>query len=321
MDEGSGGPSDEISALKARIEELERSVTRYRTFFDSAPIPLWDEDWSEIKQHLDALRRSGVQDLAAHFDAHPEDVARCANMIRVLDVNYTTLALHGAASREQFLSGITQIFAPSTPDNLRKEILALAGGATTYEGETELRGVDGRLLRLLIKIVIPPGYEQSWGRVFIAFLDLAARIEAEEARSRALVQEGVIQAQRDALGALSTPVIPISDDTLVMPLVGVLDSQRMSQVHSMLLEEISRRRATTAIVDITGVGTVDSAVADMLLRAARAVRLLGAKVILTGIRPEVAQVLVAIGVDLAGIVTHGTLQAGIAHARRPENAT
>src|SRR5262249_20946818 len=151
-----------------------------------------------------------------------------------------------------FLTGITQVFSAATFSGLRKEILALAEGATTYESETELLSMDGRPLRLLIKIVVPPGYEQSWARVFVAFLARAASLDVEEARRRGLLQEGVIQAQRDALGALSTPVIPISDDTLVMPLIGVLDSERMAQVHTTLLDEISRRRASTAIVDITG---------------------------------------------------------------------
>lgn len=307
---------DEISRLKNRNEELGRIVTRYQTLFDSAPIALWDEDWSGVKQHIDALRRSGVQDLAAHFDAHADEVTRCASLIRVYDVNQTTIAMHGAASKEQFLAGITQVFSPATFNGLRKELVALAAGATTYENETELRTFDGRPLRMLIKIVIPAGYEQSWARVFIAFVDLTARLEVEEARSRALLQQQVIQAQRDALGALSTPVIPVTDHILVMPLVGVLDSQRMAQVLTTLLEEISRRSASTAIIDITGVGTVDTAVADMLFRAARAVRLLGARVILTGIRSEVAQVLVSLGVNLAGIITHGTLQSGIAYAQR-----
>ena len=117
-----------------------------------------------------------------------------------------------------------------------------------------------------------------------------------------------------ALAELSTPLIPISDDTVVMPLVGTIDSRRAQQVIEGLLVGIVETRAQVAILDITGVPVVDTQVANALLRAAQAVKLLGAQVVLTGIRPEVAQTLVGLGVDLTGIVTRSTLQSGIAFA-------
>jgi rsbT co-antagonist protein RsbR len=126
--------------------------------------------------------------------------------------------------------------------------------------------------------------------------------------------EDLIRKQASALTELSTPIIPISDEVLVMPLIGTMDSQRATQVLDTLLTGVSERRAETAILDITGVSVVDTQVANALLQAAKAVRLLGAKVVLTGIRPEVARTLVGLGVDLADIVTRSTLQAGIAYA-------
>ncbi|WP_044248336.1 STAS domain-containing protein [Chondromyces apiculatus] len=99
-----------------------------------------------------------------------------------------------------------------------------------------------------------------------------------------------------------------------MPLVGVVDSVRAQQVMNTLLEGLATSRATVAILDITGVKVVDSQVADSLLRAAQGARLLGVEVVLTGIRPEVAQTLVTLGVDLRGLVTRGSLQSGITHA-------
>jgi PAS domain S-box-containing protein len=135
-----------------------------------------------------------------------------------------------------------------------------------------------------------------------------------EAEERARLQERIIQAQAAALAELSTPVIPISDQVLVMPLIGAIDSDRARQVLEALLHGIERSRAQVAILDITGVPLVDTQVAKSLLVAAQAVRLLGARVVLTGIRPEVAQTLVGLGVDLREIVTQSTLQNGIAYA-------
>jgi rsbT co-antagonist protein RsbR len=125
-----------------------------------------------------------------------------------------------------------------------------------------------------------------------------------------------VQAQTALLTELSTPVIPLSDDVLVMPLIGAIDSRRAQQVMEALLEGVAASQARFAILDITGVPVVDTQVANTLVRVAQAVALLGARVVLTGIRPEVAQTIVGLGVDLRGVVTHSTLQSGIAYALR-----
>jgi rsbT co-antagonist protein RsbR len=97
-------------------------------------------------------------------------------------------------------------------------------------------------------------------------------------------------------------------------LIGAIDSDRARQVLEALLSGIERSQARVAILDITGVPLVDTQVAKSLIVAAQAVRLLGARIVLTGIRPEVAQTLVGLGVDLGDIVTHSTLQSGISYA-------
>ncbi|MFN8566762.1 MAG: STAS domain-containing protein [Kouleothrix sp.] len=88
-------------------------------------------------------------------------------------------------------------------------------------------------------------------------------------------------------------MIPISDGLVAMPLIGTIDSKRAQQVIEALLSGVSAQRATTVIIDITGVQVIDTQVANALLRAAQAVKLLGAQVLLTGIRPEIAQTLVS----------------------------
>jgi rsbT co-antagonist protein RsbR len=152
--------------------------------------------------------------------------------------------------------------------------------------------------------------------VFTAYLrDIGARKRAEEEQQR--LRDEIIRTQAATLAELSTPLIPISDDVLVMPLIGAVDSRRAQQVVQALLQGIAGSQVQFAILDITGVAVVDTEVANALIRAAQAVKLLGVQVILTGIRPEVAQTLVGLGADLSGIVTCSTLQSGIAHSRRP----
>jgi rsbT co-antagonist protein RsbR len=131
--------------------------------------------------------------------------------------------------------------------------------------------------------------------------------------------ELTIQQQAAAIAELSTPLIPIREEILVMPLIGLVDSRRAQQIVETLLRGISGAGAKVAILDITGVPVVDTQVANALLQTARAVKLLGAEVVLTGIRPDVARMLVELGVELGSIITRATLQAGIAYSMGKAN--
>ena len=142
--------------------------------------------------------------------------------------------------------------------------------------------------------------------------DLSAQRQADE--ERAALQEQVIDAQRAALREVSTPLIPLADDVVMMPLVGAIDSARAQQIMEVLLEGIAQYQADTVLLDISGVRLVDTQVADALLRAARAVQLLGAQIILTGISAEVAQTIVHLGADMGRIMTRANLQEGLRYA-------
>jgi rsbT co-antagonist protein RsbR len=146
----------------------------------------------------------------------------------------------------------------------------------------------------------------------VYFHDISARRQIEAERKR--MQEEIIQAQAAILAEMSTPVIPLSNEVMVMPLIGSVDTQRAQQIMETLLNGIAQQHATVAILDITGVRVVDTQVANALVRAAQAVKLLGAQVILTGMNPTMAQTLVHLGADLTGLTTRSTLQDGITYA-------
>ncbi|MFO0572897.1 MAG: GAF domain-containing protein [Polyangia bacterium] len=166
-------------------------------------------------------------------------------------------------------------------------------------------------------IAIPIRDEQ--GRTTACLLtirDLTERKRAEEERARLRAQDEIIRTQAALLAERSTPLIPISDRIMVMPLIGSIDAERARQMMDALLYGVSKSGARYAILDITGVKDIDTQAANALLGAVRAVRLLGVEGVLTGIRAEVAQTLVGLGVDLAGVPTLSTLQGGIAFASR-----
>ncbi|NTU80174.1 MAG: STAS domain-containing protein [Chloroflexales bacterium] len=144
--------------------------------------------------------------------------------------------------------------------------------------------------------------------------DTTAQRRAEDLRRQSAEQEATIRAQAALLAELSTPMLRIGAGALVIPLVGSLDSHRASRVVESLLHAVEEQRTDLVILDITGVPLVDTQVANVLIQTARAVSLLGAHTVLTGIRPDVAQTMVALGVDLGDIVTRADLQAGIRYA-------
>jgi anti-anti-sigma factor len=155
----------------------------------------------------------------------------------------------------------------------------------------------------------------SWDEVEVEALRSAA-VMFGAALYRRETEENVLAAQREVLRELSTPLIPITDEVVIMPLIGTIDSVRAQLVMETLLDGVARQQARLVILDITGVPVVDSQVAQALIRAAQAVKLLGVRVMLTGIQPQIAQTLVHLGVDLSGIQTQSSLQAGIAAALR-----
>ena len=127
-------------------------------------------------------------------------------------------------------------------------------------------------------------------------------------------REDVISRQQQELLELSTPVTRLWEGVLAVPLVGTLDSARTQVVMESLLEEIVRSGASIAVMDITGVPTVDTLVAQHLLKTVAAAKLMGAECIITGIRPQIAQTIVHLGVNLGDVVTKATLADGFRHA-------
>ena len=127
-------------------------------------------------------------------------------------------------------------------------------------------------------------------------------------------REEVILRQTDEISEISTPVIRVWDGILALPIIGTLDSARTQIVMESLLTEIVESGSSVAILDISGVPTVDSLVAQHLLKTVSATRLMGAECIISGIRPEIAQTIVHLGIDLSGIVTKASLASALVFA-------
>ena len=134
-------------------------------------------------------------------------------------------------------------------------------------------------------------------------------------------REDVIKRQQEELLELSTPVVKLWDGILALPMIGTLDSQRTQVVMESLLQKIVDTGSEVAIIDITGVPTVDTLVAQHLLKTVTAIRLMGADCIISGVRPQIAQTIVHLGLDLQGVVTKANLADALALALKRAGLT
>jgi rsbT co-antagonist protein RsbR len=172
------------------------------------------------------------------------------------------------------------------------------------------------LLRDVLARSLFEKYPDEFNRVLDVYEPAANRIANTVATNFVQERERVIRQQQEAIRELSTPVLQVRERLLILPIIGVLDGQRARQLTEQLLRGIRANRARVVVIDITGVPTIDSTVANHLVQTVDASRLMGASVIITGLSPEIAQTLVTLGVELGKVNAVGDLQGGIEEAER-----
>ncbi|MBN1148908.1 MAG: PAS domain S-box protein [Anaerolineales bacterium] len=168
--------------LRGRAEQdLLDSQARYRSLFEDAPIPLWEEDFSEVKRYLDGLRASGVSDLRVYLADHPEALGRCIRLIKVLDVNRATLALLQAESKEALIHGLEAILGQEASEVFTNELIALYEGQTRFNAQTTHRSLAGAQLHVEVSLHIAPAYHDTWSEVFLSIVDVTSQVQTRQA--------------------------------------------------------------------------------------------------------------------------------------------
>jgi rsbT co-antagonist protein RsbR len=271
-------------------------------------------DMSEQQRAGDELKRQAAElrTFYALAENAPDGVLVASIEGAMSYANTAMRTLLGYGSGD--VAGINITEHLDAPQETLAEIGRQIAGSGSWRGALDYRRRDSSVVHCQVSSFLIHSGDGDAPVIASIVRDLTEQRRAE--LERITLQEQVIAAQQAALRELSTPLIPLADHVVAMPLIGSVDSTRAQQIVEELLAGVSANRATTAIIDITGVPVVDTQVAGAFLRAAQAVELLGARVVLTGIRPEVAQTLVGIGVNLGGIVTRATLQDGIAYVLR-----
>ncbi|NPV74847.1 MAG: PAS domain S-box protein [Anaerolineae bacterium] len=170
----------ELRRSEAAQEELEESQTRYRYLFENSPFSLWEEDFSKVKQKIDALCLQGVEDIQVYFEAHPETIYQYIADIHVLDVNQATVVMYRAANREELLGSLQRIAPEDCQAIWLREFLALARNEAAFETHGVNARLDGERFDILLRWQVVPGHEKDYGRVIVSIVDITEQKRAEE---------------------------------------------------------------------------------------------------------------------------------------------
>src|SRR5690348_3715005 len=238
----------------------------------------------------------------------------------------TEAQLLTAMTREEIFAEATSIYDSYVAVLESGSVEALQAYARDLSERIIPRGVETHevvgivlLLRDVLARSLFKKYQSDFAllnRVLDAYEPAANRIAVTVSVGFVQERERIIREQQEAIRELSTPVLPVRERLLILPIIGVIDPQRARQLTEQLLRGIRSNRAKVVVIDITGVPTIDSTVANHLVQTVESARLLGATVIVTGLSPEIAQTLVTIGVDLGKMNTVGDLRGGIEEAER-----
>jgi PAS domain S-box-containing protein len=165
---------------RRRAEEATReTLHRYRLVFENSPVSLWEEDFSAVRARFEEWRRAGVTDIDAWFDTHPDAVQECAALARIVDVNRATLALHGAATKDELLAGLLSTFTPESFTTFREALVALWNGETEVRRDARVKTLAGEPRDVTMHFAVCPGAEATLSRVVVSLADITDRKQTE----------------------------------------------------------------------------------------------------------------------------------------------
>jgi signal transduction histidine kinase len=179
--------------LSAAHTALAAGEARYRELFTSSPVPLWEHNYTAVKNAIDEVPADA--DFAAWLDANPDFVRQCAGLVRVLDINEAGVAMHRGGSRDELLSRLTMVFTPSSFDAFRRQLEAIRAGVWELTLEAQLRTLDGQAIDVVMHWHVPPSHRHNLARVIVATEDVSALKAAR--RSTDITLERLMEANAE----------------------------------------------------------------------------------------------------------------------------
>jgi len=170
---------EDVSAIEEARNRANMSQQYAQGIFEHAPVSLWVEDFSSIRELIDDVRMQGITDFRTFTDVHPEFVERCMNEIQVLDVNHYTLGMYRAPDRATLLARLPEVFRDEMRPHFREQLIDLWEGRLFQQREVLNYALDGSVLNVHLQFSVFPGHEDEWDLVLLALTDITARKKAE----------------------------------------------------------------------------------------------------------------------------------------------
>lgn len=174
------GTVQDISDQHKAECELAKSEERYRNLFEKSVVPIWEQDFSEVKKYIDSLRRRGVKDFRKYFARHPERAAKCVSMVRLTDVNSTSLEFFGAREKSELVDDLKQFFTEESYKCFTEEITVLAEGRREFDSDIPLKMPDGKERFVHLKLHVVPDEGDTLSQVLVSWIDITDRLKFEE---------------------------------------------------------------------------------------------------------------------------------------------
>lgn len=169
----------DMTERKQAEQERRESEIRFRTLFEESPVSLWEEDFSALKTRIDELRGAGVTDFRDYLDRNPGEILEFVRLVRILDVNKATLELFGAESKGDLLGDLGRVAGEGALQDHKESILSIVRGGTEFAREAVNYSLGGEKLHVLVRWVVSPGYDETYGRVLVSLVDITERVQAE----------------------------------------------------------------------------------------------------------------------------------------------
>ena len=170
----------DITERKKTELALQESKNRYKYLFDQSPISIWEEDFSEVYKYLNSLKKKGIKNFRDYFEKHLDDVDKCSQMVRILDINEITTKLYNTKDKNELITNLGSIFIKDSLPAFIEQLCTITQNKTRFNGESINKTLDGRLINVALKWNVVPGYEKDYSRVLVSLIDITEQKKAEE---------------------------------------------------------------------------------------------------------------------------------------------
>ncbi len=272
----------DITERREAREALKESQKRYSDMFETAPISMWEEDYSEVKLAIDRLKAQGVTNIRSFLDEHPKFIEQVFSKIKILDANQTAIKLYGAKSKSELLGFLKKVTVPETLAMLRDQFIVIFEGKVFFQAETVNRTLDGKRVNIAFQLQVVGGDSAKAERTLVTHLDITRRKQAEEELRRYREHlEGLVEERTAELAQTNQK---LEQEITERKQVGETLRQRAHELTTLnsLGQKINATLSLNQVIQVALNEAVAPIMLDMMLLFLRE----GDRLLLQGIGPE-----------------------------------